>query len=81
MRYVLLKICHHKWKLLQVTDKKYLSAETQAITNIHGQKGHYLEGGAGANGGRPCSNSPDPSLCEAHFMLTLLPLTNVSMSP
>jgi len=44
MRYVLLKICHHKWKLLQVTDKKYLSAETQAITNIHGRKGHYLEG-------------------------------------
>ena len=31
---------------------------------------------ADANGGRPCSNSPDPSLCEAHFLLTLTPLPN-----
>ena len=36
--------------------------------------GRYLDGGrAGANGERPCSNSPNPPLCEAHFLLILPP--------
>ena len=53
--------------------------EVARLVKISLGMGHYLEGGDGANGGRPCSFSRVPPLCGAHFLLTLplyLPLYN-----
>jgi len=35
--------------------------------------GSIFRGRAGTNGGKLCSNSPDPPLFEPHFLLTLSP--------